>query len=829
MQDRRTFLTLAAGAAGTLALPRGIAQAAAPVFIEPAFGSGRDQNFDIGWHFRRGEASDFEAPAMPDDDWRRVDLPHDWSIEDVPGGEAPRQLGPFDKRSKGGTDTGYTQGGEGWYRKRFVLHKLPTDGVARLTFEGVNVVSDVWLNGKHLGTNLYGYAPASYDLTPHLVAAGANVIAVRVRNLGQNSRWYAGSGIYRSVRLDVLQHAARIAPAGVFAMTHSLVSNVARVDVTSHIEGADPSLVLVTRLTSADGKLAGQAKTSVTAQVTQHLTIRSPSLWSPASPYLYKLEVELRRGTAILDRWSHPLGIRIVTIDAENGMAVNGTSVKLRGACIHHDNGLLGACAFVDADNRRILKLKRRGFNAIRSAHNPSSQSFRDACDRHGVFLIEEAFDMWNVPKRKDDFSNQFAEHWLEPLQAMVLAARNNPSVIMWSIGNEIPDRATQRGIEWSWKLANAVHSLDPTRPVTAGLNGVMGREVTAGESTARAGLAGQKDQASTVFLDVAGYNYGLPIIEHDHAAYPQRVIYGSETFPRDAYNYLMLAQNSPYMLGEFVWAGMDYLGEAGIGLNGQIAKGSLPFVIPQFPLFNANCGDIDLIGNQKPQSRARDVIWGLSPLEIAVQSPLLDGKSEYVSLWGWSDESPSWTWPAAVGHPLAVRVYTSGDRVELTLNGKMVGSKTLSASDKMQAEIKVPYAPGVIEAVAYIGSRIIGRQRLETVLAPTRLSVNAEQSSSRAHKNALIYVGIDVTDAKNRLVPDATRQVTVKIDGPATLVGFGSANPRAVGSFQKPTAQTFNGKALLILRLSGVPGVVRVAASGEGLSSAATSVRVRA
>jgi len=828
MQDRRTFLALAASAAGTLALPLGIAEAATPSAAERAFRPGRDQNFDIGWHFRRGEASDFERPALPDDDWRILNLPHDWSVEDVPGGEAPRQLGPFDKRSKGGTDTGYTQGGEGWYRKRFVVRDLPTGGIARITFEGVNVASDVWLNGRHLGTNLYGYAPASYDLTPYLVVGGANVIAVRVRNIGQNSRWYAGSGIYRSVRLDVLPHAARIAPAGITASTRSLDGNVAQVDVRTEIEGADPSLTVITRLRLADGKIAGEAKSPAIAAVSQQITIRSPALWSPSSPNLYALESELRRGATVLDRWIQPFGIRIVTIDAEHGMAINGTPVKLRGACIHHDNGLLGACAFVDADERRILKLKERGFNAIRSSHNPSSRSFRDACDRHGMLLIEEAFDMWNVAKRKDDFSNQFAEHWREPLTSMVLAARNNPSVIMWSIGNEIPDRATPIGVEWSWKLANAVHALDPTRPVTAGLNGVMGREVTASTQTARAGWAGRTDQASTVFLDVAGYNYGLPIIEHDHAAYPQRVIYASETFPRDAYDYLMLAKRSPYMLGEFVWAGMDYLGEAGIGLNGQIAKGAPPFVIPQFPLFNANCGDIDLIGNQKPQSRARDVIWGLSPIEIAVQTPLADGKSEYVSLWGWSDETPNWTWPNAVGRSLAVRVYTAGDRVELTLNGKNVGSKSMTSADKMRAELMVPYAPGVLEAIAYVGSRVIGRQRLKTVSAPSSLRLTTERSPLRADKHALLHIGVDVTDAENRIVPDAARPVSVAISGPAVLVGFGSANPRAVGSLQAPAAQTFNGKALLILRLSGTPGVVRVGASSDGLRGDAVTVRIK-
>lgn len=821
---RRDVLAMAAG---TLALPMVTASAHAAVSASTPFGPGRDQDFDSDWRFMRGEVPGAEAVMFNDNPWRAIVLPHDWSIEDVPGGEAPRQLGPFDKRSRGGTDTAYTLGGEGWYRKRFTIGRLPVGSRVDLLFEGVNVESEVWLNGHSLGVNLYGYAPRSYDLTPYLVADGANLVAVRVRNVGQNSRWYAGSGIYRSVRLDILPGGSRIAPAGVVATTRSLVGRKAEVEVTTRIEGVGPTLELITRLRSDGGRIVAEARSRADANVTQQLILPAADLWSPASPTLYILETELRRGSVVRDHLRQSFGVRIVTIDARDGMRINGAPIRLRGACIHHDNGLLGACAFADADDRRVALLKARGFNAIRGAHNPSSRSFRAACDRHGLLLIEEAFDMWVVSKRKDDFSVHFADHWREALAAMVLAARNSPSVFMWSIGNEVPDRATPAGIEWCWKLANEIHRLDPTRPVTEGLNGVMGRTVTPSIASAPAGRAGRKDQASTVFLDVAGYNYGLPIIESDHTAYPDRVIYASETFPADAYDYLTLAERAPYMLGEFVWSGMDYLGEAGVGLNGQIAKGGLPFVIPQFPVVVSNCGDIDLIGDQKAQSRARDVIWGLSPIEIAVQTPIADGKLEYVSLWGWSDESPNWTWPNEVGRPLAVRIYTIGDRVELRLNGLAVGSTSLTSANKMRAEIMVPYAPGVIEAVAYREGRIIGRRRLETVSTPTSLRVKSEKATMKAGDHALAYVQIDVLDARGRLVPDAVSDIRLSIDGPAKLIGLGSGNPRAAGSLQAADAKTFAGRAIAILRSTGRPGAVRVEVSGTGLKGGAALVHM--
>lgn len=821
--DRREILLLGAGAA-LLSLAPNVGAAAAPL-RQDTLRLGRSQPFDLGWCFHLGAGDGFEAPTLDDAGWRSVDLPHDWSIEDLSPG--PGRIGPFDKAADGGTASGFTLGGEGWYRKRFRLGELPADGRVEILFDGVAMVSDVWLNGHHLGDHVHSYTPFAYDLTPHLVRGGDNVLALRVRNIGRTSRWYSGSGIDRPVSIDVFAEPARVARWGVAAWTRRADSQSAEIDVTTTIEAAEPSLTLRTRLKDHTGKVVAEAASPAAAEVRQTLRLDRPRLWSPDAPELYTLESSVVRGQAVVDTLAQPFGVRIVTFDAQQGMRINGQEIKLRGGCVHNDNGLLGAAAFPEADARRVRLLKARGFNAVRSSHNPASRAFREACDRQGMLLIEEAFDSWHVSKRPQDYSLYFKDRWKGDLGAMVLSARNSPSVIMWSIGNEIPDRTTPEGLEWSWRLANEVHRLDPTRPVTAAINSFTGRPVIPAAGTARPGHEGQADYAATVFLDVVGYNYKLPEIEGDHAKFPDRVYFATETFPKDAFDYQALGQRAPYMLGEFVWTAMDYIGEAGIGLTARAPAKTGRFVPVSFPVINAYCGDIDLIGQQKPQSRARDVVWGLSPLEIAVQPPLPPGIEERVPDWGWPDELPSWTWPGSEGRPLSVRLYTSGDRVELRLNGAAVGAKALTSADRMRAEILTPYASGLLEAVAYRGGVEIGRRTLATVGAPAKLRLTPEAPTSGSSRQALSYIGVEVLDAAGRLVPDAALKVRLSLAGPAELVGFGAGGPRATGSFQSSEADTFQGRALAILRARGRRGPVRLQASASALQPAVARVRL--
>ncbi|HEX7875196.1 MAG TPA: glycoside hydrolase family 2 TIM barrel-domain containing protein [Sphingobium sp.] len=820
--DRREALAIAAGIAVLPVVGAATAQAAnAP---RPMSETGRDLPFSDGWLFFRGGGEALEQPVVDDKAWRRIDLPHDWSIEDIPGGQAPGQIGPFDKKAVGTTATGFTVGGEGWYRKHFKADGFPADARVEIMFDGVYLESEIFLNGAKLGGNVHGYLPFSVDLTPHLDRKGDNVLAVRVRNLGRNSRWYSGSGLYRPVTLDILPAGTRIARWGVAAWTRTLSGGAAEIDVTTTLEDVAGEGQLVTRLVDVNGKVVAEASSIAGPEVKQTLKVRGPRLWSPDAPNLYRLETEVRRGGKVVDQLAQPFGVRIVTFDPQRGMAVNGKVMKLRGGCIHHDNGLLGARAFADADDRRVRLMKARGYNAVRSSHNPASRSLRDACDRLGMLLIEEAFDAWHERKEPQDFSVQFRDHWQEVIRGMVLSARNSPSVIMWSIGNEIPYRATDEGVQWEWRLANAVRRIDPTRPVTAALNGGLGGEMIAAEGTARPGFAGKVDNASTLFLDVPGYNYRFADIEREQVKHPDRIVYASETFPREVFDYRGLMDRAPYFLGEFVWTAMDYIGEAGLGATVRLKAKSAPFYFATWPWVNAWCGDIDLIGQQKAPSLARDVAWDLSAIEVAVQRPIADGETEKIAIWGWSDELASWSWPGSEGKPLAVRVYSSADRVELRLNGKKLGEKALTAADKYKAEFSVPYAPGVLEALAYRKGKLIGRRRLETVGDGVGLRLGAEKLSGRKGRDALLYLPLDVLDAKGRVLPDDQRAVSLSINGPAELLAFGSANPLVVGSLQAPTAQTYRGRALAILRGTG-PGKVEVEVRSPGIAPASTSV----
>ena len=487
----------------------------------------RDQSFDEGWRFLRGDAPGAEAPGFNDSSWRVLDLPHDWSVEDLPSlGYAengagslwgvtvsPTRIGPFDTElSQGGRDTGWFVGGTGWYRRRFSASAVPVDGQVEITFDGVYHNSDVWLNGELLGTHPYGYTTFSYDLTPHLRRTGENVLAVRVRNEGKTSRWYSGSGIYRHVWLDTTGK-IRIPKWGVSVTTPDVSKTSATVKIAVKVENRTGSAQDVTvRLHLFDGNDASagmqEFKQSIPAtgliEVEQSITLPNPKLWGTATPQMYRLETELVAGANAVDRMSTPFGIRKVEIDAENGLRINGEVTKLRGGCLHHDNGLLGACAYDRAEERRIELMKAHGFNAIRTSHNPPSPMFLASCDRLGMLVVDEAFDQWELAKNPEDYHLAFPEWWQRDLASMILRDRNHPSVILWSIGNEIPERAKPRGVEISKNLQEYAHKLDPTRLVTAAIN--------SNTPTPRGG--GEQLDPAFLHLDVGGYNYMIPTYE---------------------------------------------------------------------------------------------------------------------------------------------------------------------------------------------------------------------------------------------------------------------------------------------------------------------------
>jgi beta-galactosidase len=802
--------------------------------------SGRDRRFDDGWRFHLGDAPGAERPDFDDSTWRALDIPHDWSIEDLPPrtettgeaalwapGNVPRRVGPFDAdASPGKTATGFVLGGTGWYRKRFPASAVPTGMRAKVLFEGVYMDADVWLNGRHLGSHPYGYTSFAFDLTAHLRRDGGNVLAVRVRNEGKNSRWYSGSGIYRHVWLTVTGD-VRVPLWGVHVSTPEVKTSAATVRVATRVEnrGGTPRDVTVrVRLLGPGGvqAAAGEAVQPVPAggdaENVQTFSLRSPSLWSTESPELYRAEVELLAGRAKADAVSVAFGVRRIEVDAGRGLRVNGRPVKLKGACLHHDNGVLGAAAIDRAEERRVGVMKANGFNAIRCSHNPPSPAFLDACDRLGVLVIDEAFDMWHAPKNPEDYHLFFDDWWRRDVEGMVLRDRNHPSIIMWSIGNEIHERAEPEGVEIAAWLVDAIKRLDASRPVTAAIcsfSDYPGKNRSWAET----------DPAFT-HLDVGGYNYAWQEYEKDHARHPSRVMLGTESFPGEAFENWRQVEAHLYVIGDFVWAGMDYLGETGIGHTG-LEKFDYANVLRPFSWFNAFCGDIDLVGGKKPQSYFRDVVWGRSRLEMAVQRPVPEGRTENVSPWGWSDELRSWAWPGSEGRPLKVRVYAPSGEVRLLLNGKEVGTKAASAGTKLRAEFEVPYAPGELRAVALEGGHEVASLAFKTSGPPASLRLRPDRAAIRADRNDLCYVTVEVLDAAGSLVPDAVVPVSFALSGAGELAAVGSANPKDAASFRRPLRKTFHGRCLAVLRPTGGRGTIMLRAASDGLTPAALTVRV--
>jgi beta-galactosidase len=798
--------------------------------------SPREQSFDSGWLFYRGDAPEAEKPGFSDSSWRTLDLPHDWSIEDLPprpeaagknapGTSSPIQTGPFDfEFSPGKESTGWVVGGTGWYRKHFSAAKLPPSTHVEAVFDGVYMNAEVWLNGALLGNHPYGYVGFAFDLTPHLKRDGDNVLAVRVRNEGRNSRWYSGSGIYRHVHLNVTR-GVRIPLWGIQVTTPDVTKESAMVKVVTRVENpgeSTESIVVRLRLFDPDGIELGMREGVKSvgkedrAEVALALAVLEPKLWSPKSPRLHRAEIEVVSGETVLDSMSVLLGIRSIEVDALHGLRINGETIKLKGGCVHHDNGVLGAAAIDRAEERRVELMKRNGFNAIRTSHNPPSPAFLNACDRLGMLVIDEAFDMWKVAKNPEDYHTYFAEWSDRDLESMILRDRNHPSVVFWSIGNEIPERADPEGVEIAERLSAAAKRLDPGRPVTAAICGFWEKP----------GRTWADSAPAFKHLDVGGYNYEWKQYEPDHELFPQRVMMGTESFAVDAFENWQMVEKHPYVIGDFVWTGMDYFGESGLGhasLSGDKKEALMPF-----PWFNAWCGDIDVIGGKKPQSYYRDVVWGNSKLEMAVQRPIPAGQTEVLSIWGWSDELRSWTWPGAEGKALTVRVYTVGDMVHLMLNGKQIGTRQVSPETKLKAEFEIPYVPGELKAVALKDGKEIAVLAFKTTGKPWKLALKADRAQIHRSRNDLSYVTVEVRDQAGNVVPDAAVPVTFSLKGAAELAGVGNANPKDMASFRQSRRTTFRGRCLAVVRPTGTAGDITLRAEAEGLAPATLVIQAR-
>lgn len=779
----------------------------------PACGEIRSLSQD--WLFHAGEATGAERSTFEDQTWPRVAVPHDFSIMD----RADRSA-PFDPDTVSGQDSGYLPGGTGWYRRHFTLTPTDASRIVRLNFEAVYMNADIWVNGEHLKKHRYGYTAFSVDLTGK-IHPGSNVIVVRIDHADPSSRWYAGSGLLRPVALELLDP-IHIEPESVFVSTPVVAEDRSVVSVNATIANRSSkaqSAEWLARVVAASGETVAEARQTHTvpagahAERSQELIVAQPRLWSPDSPELYTLVQEVRIDGATVDERRTRFGIRTVSLDATYGLRINSRRVLLRGGNIHHDNYMIGAAGVPDADARKVALMKAAGYNAIRNAHNPASQATLDAADELGMLVIDEAFDSWNKSKKPQDYSRFFAEDWQQDIDSMVVSDRNHPSVLFWSIGNEIPEDGTPEGVETGRKLAERVRRLDPTRPVTQGIN------ADPPKSTNQAAVLG-----------VVGYNYHAHVFAKEHERLPRVAMYTSESTSKDLFTYWRAVESMPWVIGDFVWTAVDYLGESGIGWMGYSQDWQK---LGPYPWHLAYCGEIDATGRMRPAAYYRQVVWktGASPISAFVRQPQgtedLPDRHVYPIVpphldWSLDDVHPSWTWPGQEGRRQEVVIYSEFPEAELFLNGKSLGRKPVGEDSQYKVAYQVPYAPGRLLAVGYRDGREAGRWELRTAGQPAAAVATADRSRLTANGEDLVYIAVELHDADGTPIyaRKDDRQIRVRVRGAGTLAGIGNGNPIDVSSFQSGERRTFHGRAVAVVRAGTRAGPIVVDIEAGGLPS---------
>jgi beta-galactosidase len=814
---------------------------------------------DAGWKFFLGDPADAEAPRFADASWRAVDLPHDWSIEGKPEKDAP-----------GGAGEGFYQGGIGWYRKSFRAPAAWKGKRVTIEFDGVYRDATVYLNGHKLGTHAYGYTAFSFDLTQALDFAGPNLLAVRVDNSAQpNSRWYSGSGIYRHVRV-VVTNPVHVAHWGVFVTTPEATATSAKVAIRTRVanqSAEQAGVTLATTLFDKSGNKVGATESKVTVgageemEAAQEIAVPSPMLWSPESPTLYRAVSRVVSNGKPVDEITTPFGIRSLAWSAESGLLLNGKPVKLTGGSVHHDNGPLGAAAFDRAEERRVELMKAAGMNAVRTAHNPPSSVFLDACDRIGLLVLDEPFDAWKAHKVKFDYGSDFDAGWEQDVSSMVLRDRNHPSIVIWGIGNEIPELEVESGAALGKQLADRVRAVDNTRPLTLAFPGTT-----------------TKPTAEAVFsqLDITGYNYNiLPTYAKDHEQFPKRMMLTTESWPSKVFPLWQVSHDNPYILGDLTWTAMDYLGESGIGawqygtpqqakmaegasgmmsntamvdamfsgmangkdVMGDMAKDNsdpnakmmMELFFHPYPWHAAACGDLDLTGLRKPQSYYRDIIWnGGDRVYATVRLPEPEGKKIIAIMWATYPTLPSWSWPGQEGKELQVEVYSGAEKVQLFLNDKLIGEKPTGREQEFKAVFSVPYAPGKLKAVGLRGERPVAESLLTTAGEATKLRLTPDRTTIQANGEDLSFVTVEAVDAEGRPDLRAAQDVQFSIAGPGVIAAVGNGDGQDPASYHTQTRKLYQGRALLVVRTARRAGVIKVSASASGLADGSVSVEAK-
>ncbi len=733
-----------------------------------------------------------------------------WNEGGIVGENEPiRWGGPFYSLAEGGTAAAFTVGGTAWYRKSFELSESHKGKQVTLTFEGVYMNSDVWINGHHLGNHPFGYTQFSYDLTPYLNPVGdENVVAVEVKNLGRNCRWYSGSGIYRDVWITVTNE-IHFSENGIKITPENISRSGAVVNVEASIEGGGHQNLIVKhrilndRMEVIASKEIGYEADETSDASQSKINVANPMLWDLDDPHLYVLESSIYLGDELIERVKNSFGIRKIEFDPQRGFLLNDKVTLLRGGCMHHDNGPLGAVSNPRAEERRVELMKANGFNAIRTAHNPPSIAFLDACDRVGMLVIDEAFDAWIYGGIPDDYSNYFNEWWERDLESMIMRDWNHPSIVMWSIGNEIHKKTHPEVINACRLLTEKVKRLDQSRPVTAGVNNWPGEDWN------------EVKENYMAPLDVLGYNYMPERYEADFDKNPDKLIYGSESFPSKIFEYWMPVRDLPYVIGDFAWTGYDYLGEVSIGWNGNA-----------YPWTLAYCGDIDICGFKRPQSYYREVLWKTGKkVAIVVHHPEHSFDAPPDLPWAYEDVHRSWTWDAHRDKELRVDVYSSCEEVELFQDGESLGRKENSRETEYITSWQVDYEPGELKAVGYTDGLPIESDVLKSAGKPVAIKLSADRSTIKADGEDLSFVTVELVDARGIRHPFAEEEVHFEIEGEGIILALASANPMSTESFQQYKRSSFEGRLIAIIQSTEMPGKIVLKAKAEGLTP--TSIEI--
>ena len=788
-------------------------------------------------------------------EWQPIVLPHDAMITNQrSASESPA--------------TAYFPGGVWEYRRRLSADERRSHSSVALEFEGVYRDAVVSVNGSIAAHHANGYTGFTVPIDHLLTAGGDDEILVEVL-ASHDSRWYSGAGIYRDAWL-LLGDAIHFAPSSLRVATPEVDSDGAVVNVSTvatnrslMTERCGLSIALFDEENHLVAELAVPATLPPNTDLAldHRLFVEDPALWSPERPALHRCYLALKSGDDLLDEVETTFGIRRLSLDPKRGLRINGQPVKLRGACVHHDNGALGAATIERAEHRRVELLRDAGFNALRSAHQPMSRAMLDACDRLGILVMDETFDMWRTPKSVDDYARRFDASWEEDVASMVEKDYNHPCVILYSIGNEIPDTATPSGMLTGRALARRVRELDPTRYVTEAVSGILiaGTEVFSevyASSEGQSELAGSgvntqitslgemmsaamatktvgdKIEEPCAPLDAAGYNYMESRFGIDAVLYPQRIVIDTESHPPEAGRNWQEVMEHANVIGEFTWTGWDYLGEVGIGRveygDEPNSLGMLSFM-GAFPWLTAWCGDLDITGHRRPLSYLREIVYGLRRKPyVAVRRPEHHGETiVHQSPWAWSDSISSWTWPDQRGSIASIEVYSDALEVELLLNGTSLGRRPAGPTHRYLSVFEVIVEPGNLEAVAWRAGSPAERFSVQSADEVASVRVNVDRDSIDVGTSDLAYAEITLIDALGIVNTADDRVVTVEIDGPGVLQGLGSGRPVTEDRFDRPTCMTFDGRCLAIIRPTGL-GSISLIASAEGISEGSATVLVK-